>query len=91
MVGAGNAAPTAALASYAAPSSAGWQERTWPASHGENNRVPDAARSRRAAAELHRFGRTAALANDMASFAERDEVVGLSALQRLTGRLTTRH
>ncbi len=29
--------------------------------------------------------RAAALADDMASFTERDEVVGLSALQRLTG------
>ena len=45
----------------------------------------------RAAAALHRDGHTQSVAGEMASFTERDEVVGLSELQRLTGLLTTRH
>ena len=44
-----------------------------------------------AAAALYRDDHTQSVADEIASFTERDEVVGLSELQRLTGRLPTRH
>ena len=37
----------------------------------------------RAAAEIHQHGHTQAMANDMVSFAEREEIIGLAEVQEL--------